>query len=301
MPTESATETTRAGMNQSWFVGPGQVGVFLEAEGYDTLRTLGRTFQAAPVLEACRRSLVQRATSLLGNTKRGRRLAGIKAFCQIPGLDAATRADTLLRVLREDKLQFIRAEAVRGLGRLATRSEEQRGRIFAAVADRYEVETRAMNVRTAIEVCFVDLYADDDLASRSFGVGDGLALVRALQEILRLRAARRAAEEQREHEHHEVKSAFPDTFAELEVGQRLDARDHKRQWYSAQIVADDELCRDKNNGKEGFVRVHFDHFTAKWDECFSVDDWPAKLQPLHSKAPPTQFLSEASKARLGIS
>lgn len=84
-------------------------------------------------------------------------------------------------------------------------------------------------------------------------------------------------------------TAFPDTIAQLEVGQRLDARDHKRQWYGAQVVDDDEPCRDANYGKAGFVRVRFDRFGAKWDECFSADDWPSKLRPLHSKAPPTKL------------
>ena len=77
---------------------------------------------------------------------------------------------------------------------------------------------------------------------------------------------------------------FPSSFEELAVGQRLDALDHKRQWYVGTVVEDDEPCRDKNHGKPGYIRIRFDRFSAKWDECFCRDDWPAKLQPPYSKS-----------------
>ena len=77
---------------------------------------------------------------------------------------------------------------------------------------------------------------------------------------------------------------FPSSFDELTVGQRLDALDHKRQWYVGTIVEDEAPCRDKNHGKPGYIRIRFDRFSAKWDECFCRDDWPAKLQPPYSKS-----------------
>ena len=77
---------------------------------------------------------------------------------------------------------------------------------------------------------------------------------------------------------------FPSSFEELAVGQRLDALDHKRQWYVGTIVDDQEPCRDKNFGKQGYIRIRFDRFSAKWDECFCAADWPAKLQPPYSKS-----------------
>ena len=77
---------------------------------------------------------------------------------------------------------------------------------------------------------------------------------------------------------------FPSSFEELAVGQRLDALDHKRQWYVGTVVDDEAPCRDKNFGKDGYVRIRFDRFSAKWDECFCAADWPSKLQPPYSKS-----------------
>jgi ubiquitin C-terminal hydrolase len=77
---------------------------------------------------------------------------------------------------------------------------------------------------------------------------------------------------------------FPSSFEELAVGQRLDALDHKRQWYVGTVVDDEAPCRDKNFGKQGYIRIRFDRFSAKWDECFCAADWPSKLQPPYSKS-----------------
>ena len=57
---------------------------------------------------------------------------------------------------------------------------------------------------------------------------------------------------------------FPSDLEDVRVGCRVDALDHRGQWFAGQVVAiDDSGCR----------RVHFDRFSAKWDEWYGEAEW----------------------------
>ena len=64
---------------------------------------------------------------------------------------------------------------------------------------------------------------------------------------------------------------WPSKLSELDVGVRVDALDHRDQWFSGTVVAIDE---------GGCRCVHFDRFSSKWDEWYTEVDWRAgKLAP----------------------
>jgi hypothetical protein len=98
---------------------------------------------------------------------------------------------------------------------------------------------------------------------------------------------------------------LPVTFEDIKVGDRLDARDHKGQWFGGQVafVGKESLGsggvsgsgvapirRDSRGSSSGdfgnrLVRVHFDKFTTKWDELYSKSDFKnGKLASLYSKS-----------------
>mmetsp|Transcript_12550 Transcript_12550/g.37329 ORF Transcript_12550/g.37329 Transcript_12550/m.37329 type:complete len:205 (+) Transcript_12550:243-857(+) len=168
----------------------GGAGEFLRPADFGALRAVGKTFQTSPALDGFRRAFLRRVTTYLGARRPGQRIAAVDAISRCPGLDAAMRADALLRVLSEDKMQHVRAAAARALGGLARAAEGQRHRIISNVARCYEVDARAMNVRAAIEEAFLDLYDDAQLCERF----SETALARALTSRWERDALHRAKE-----------------------------------------------------------------------------------------------------------
>ena len=92
---------------------------------------------------------------------------------------------------------------------------------------------------------------------------------------------------------------FALSFEELKVGDRLDARDHKGQWFAGQVAfvvqsGPPRSCssRVSRSGSLGSsekwdkkVRVHFDKFTSKWDEIYTYTDFKnGKLAPIYSRS-----------------
>ncbi|KAJ1447542.1 hypothetical protein M885DRAFT_542426 [Pelagophyceae sp. CCMP2097] len=68
--------------------------------------------------------------------------------------------------------------------------------------------------------------------------------------------------------------AFPTSLRQLGIGSRVDALDHRGEWFGGAVVA----------VEDGAVRVHFDRFSAKWDEWFNIEADRAKLAPPLSKS-----------------
>jgi hypothetical protein len=94
------------------------------------------------------------------------------------------------------------------------------------------------------------------------------------------------------------RSLWPRTEEELKLGLRVDAIDHREHWFPGSVV---EILENGNNGesKEGEgaktkVRIHFDNFSSKWDEMYTIDHFTeGRVRPLYShaspRAKPTEF------------
>ena len=68
-------------------------------------------------------------------------------------------------------------------------------------------------------------------------------------------------------------ASWPSELGDLEVGARVDALDHREQWFTGTVVAVDD---------DGGRYVHFDRFSSKWDEWYTKMDWrDNKLAPQH--------------------
>ena len=95
------------------------------------------------------------------------------------------------------------------------------------------------------------------------------------------------------------RSLWPTTEEELKLGLRVDAIDHREHWFPGSVV---EILENGNNGesKEGDgaktkVRIHFDNFSSKWDEMYTIDHFKeGRVRPLYShaspRAKPTEFV-----------
>jgi len=88
---------------------------------------------------------------------------------------------------------------------------------------------------------------------------------------------------------------WPRNEAELVVGLRVDAKDHRGNWYAGSIIeARDELVKaaDSDTGeetplKERRVVVHFDNFTSRWDEVYTLEHFvKGTVKPLYSHSTP---------------
>jgi ubiquitin C-terminal hydrolase len=88
------------------------------------------------------------------------------------------------------------------------------------------------------------------------------------------------------------RSIWPTCESDLTVGLRVDALDQKNNWCPGSVIevlGRPKMAGDGNgeeNGHKARVRIHFDHFSYKWDELFTIDDFKTKVQPLYSHAPP---------------
>lgn len=97
------------------------------------------------------------------------------------------------------------------------------------------------------------------------------------------------------------RSLWPTKDEELKLGLRVDAIDHKKHWYPGSVVeilengpANGETTKNEDAGKTK-VRIHFDNFSSKWDETYSIEHFnDGQVQPLYSHAThrtkPTEFI-----------
>ena len=99
------------------------------------------------------------------------------------------------------------------------------------------------------------------------------------------------------------RSLWPRSDAELKLGLRVDAKDHRGNWFPGSVVdiSEEEIkASDADTGQEVAlrqkkVRIHFDNFLPKWDEVYSIDHFKkGRVNPLYSHAEPkgkaTEFL-----------
>ena len=95
------------------------------------------------------------------------------------------------------------------------------------------------------------------------------------------------------------RSLWPTRDEELKLGLRLDAIDHKKHWYPGSVV---EILEDTpgngdavENERQTKVRIHFDNFSSKWDETYSIEHFNnLQVRPLFTHATPrtkpTEFI-----------
>lgn len=94
------------------------------------------------------------------------------------------------------------------------------------------------------------------------------------------------------------RSLWPRSETELKLSLRVDAIDHRGNWFPGSVV---ELVEggEKTAGDESAsmtkVRVHFDNFSTKWDELYTINHFKeGKVRPLYShssrRTKPTEFV-----------
>ena len=87
---------------------------------------------------------------------------------------------------------------------------------------------------------------------------------------------------------------WPESANDFIVGLRVDAKDQRGNWFAGSVV---KVFDEVNNGgitdtgnvqiETRKVSVHFDNFSSKWDEIYSIRDFEeGKIQPLFSHATP---------------
>jgi len=80
--------------------------------------------------------------------------------------------------------------------------------------------------------------------------------------------------------------AWPTSASDLILGLRVDAKDRQGHWYPGSVV-------EINLFDGGRFRVHFDNFTAKWDEIYSMHDINlGRVQPIYSHVNPRKRPTE---------
>jgi hypothetical protein len=95
------------------------------------------------------------------------------------------------------------------------------------------------------------------------------------------------------------RSLWPTRDEELKLGLRVDAIDHKKHWYPGSVVEILESTTENDEEAQGEgktrVKIHFDNFSSKWDETYSIEHFTnGQVQPLFSHATPrtkpTEFI-----------
>jgi hypothetical protein len=91
------------------------------------------------------------------------------------------------------------------------------------------------------------------------------------------------------------RSMWPRTESELKLGLRVDAKDHRGNWFPGSVVEIIDLATNGGDADTGDevaiqtkkVRVHFDNFSTKWDEMYSIDHFKeGRVRPVYSHASP---------------
>ena len=101
---------------------------------------------------------------------------------------------------------------------------------------------------------------------------------------------------------------WPQTVQDLTLGLRVDARDHRGDWYPGSIVnisMDNEEIDDQLLQEQVRIRVHFDLFSSKWDEDYSWSDFSSastskqpRLAPLYTHVKPRDRITELPVSHL---
>lgn len=90
------------------------------------------------------------------------------------------------------------------------------------------------------------------------------------------------------------RSLWPKRDEELKLGLRVDAIDHKKQWYPGSVIEITENPDGNCDERSTKVRIHFDNTSSKYDVTYTIEDFNSgQVRPLYSHAPartkPTQF------------
>ena len=99
------------------------------------------------------------------------------------------------------------------------------------------------------------------------------------------------------------RSLWPRSDSEFKIGLRVDAKDHRNNWFVGSIVdiMDEEISGgDSDTGQEVAiqhkkVRIHFDNYLPKWDETYTIEHFKkGRVHPLYTfaepKPKPTEFI-----------
>ena len=91
------------------------------------------------------------------------------------------------------------------------------------------------------------------------------------------------------------RSLWPTRDEELKLGLRVDAIDQKKHWYPGSVVEIMESSNDTGDEGSTKVRIHFDNFSSKWDETYTIENFNVgQVRPLYSHATPrtkpTEFI-----------
>lgn len=94
---------------------------------------------------------------------------------------------------------------------------------------------------------------------------------------------------------------WPTSEREFKLGLRVDAIDHRDHWFPGSVVeiiegvSSDHGEEKSENATKTKVLIHFDNFSTKWDETYTIDHFKSgHVRPLYSHATPrvkpTEFL-----------
>ena len=97
------------------------------------------------------------------------------------------------------------------------------------------------------------------------------------------------------------RSLWPTADHEFKLGLRVDAIDHRNHWFPGSVVeimegvASEGPALPTESTTRTKVRIHFDNFSSKWDETYTIDQFKSgKVRPLYSHATPrpkpTEFM-----------
>ncbi|KAL7541199.1 hypothetical protein ACHAXR_010719 [Thalassiosira sp. AJA248-18] len=98
------------------------------------------------------------------------------------------------------------------------------------------------------------------------------------------------------------RSLWPKSTKDFTLGLRVDAIDHRNHWFPGSVIEIVVAGTENNPDGEGDVsqsttkvKIHFDNFSAKWDEMYSIDHFTqGRVCPLYSHATPrpkpTEFI-----------
>jgi hypothetical protein len=91
------------------------------------------------------------------------------------------------------------------------------------------------------------------------------------------------------------RSLWPRSEDDFRIGLRVDAVDHQGRWYPGSVVEVKGHRKSRGTTKLPTIRVHFDNFSSKWDEKYTIEHFiQGRVKPLYSQASlrknPTEFV-----------
>jgi Ubiquitin carboxyl-terminal hydrolase len=98
------------------------------------------------------------------------------------------------------------------------------------------------------------------------------------------------------------RSMWPESDDEFILGLRVDAKDHRGNWFTGSVIeileptAEEKTVDSVDSPTEALprkIRVHFDNFSPKWDETYSISSFVDRsVMPVYAHAKPKQRPTE---------